>query len=378
MAITIGNGNINVNTDFKAITDIKGKLAKTGIQFDGSNVRLSAREMFMKKVTNRMPKGHIAGLMPRSKNTASMVYPADIDDEHYMKIDAFTRSKQTLNEPNGKKIIGSSIVLPIPGNLQVTFQADYENKGMGLIGAAAAGRLGAGLQGAKAISDVSERIKAKFNETGTDDQSLTQIGTAGVVTGATLLGTKAGGVLAGAIIGAGGLGALGAGVLLEQGLAINPHLAVVFRGINFREHQFTYKFVARDQSESDTIKKIIKTFQYHMLPSNDIGGSGKTVGLAFKYPDEFEISFAEKVRSSLYEIGTSVLKNMQVTYNGENLPIFFENTGAPVSIQIALQFQEVKLLTRDGFTEYGNNFGTAAIQDRAGTQLPPASNGGVS
>ncbi len=378
MAITIGNGNINVNTDFKAITDIKGKLAKTGIQFDGSNVRLSAREMFMKKVTNRMPKGHIAGLVPRSKNTASMVYPADIDDEHYMKIDAFTRSKQTLNEPNGKKIIGSSIVLPIPGNLQVTFQADYENKGMGLIGAAAAGRLGTGLQGAKAISDVSERIKAKFNETGTDDQSLTQIGTAGVVTGATLLGTKAGGVLAGAIIGAGGLGALGAGVLLEQGLAINPHLAVVFRGINFREHQFTYKFVARDQSESDTIKKIIKTFQYHMLPSNDIGGSGKTVGLAFKYPDEFEISFAEKVRSSLYEIGTSVLKNMQVTYNGENLPIFFENTGAPVSIQIALQFQEVKLLTRDGFTEYGNNFGTAAIQDRAGTQLPPASNGGVS
>lgn len=378
MAITIGNGNINVNTDFKAITDIKGKLAKTGIQFDGSNVRLSAREMFMKKVTNRMPKGHIAGLVPRSKNTASMVYPADIDDEHYVKIDAFTRSKQTLNEPNGKKIIGSSIVLPIPGNLQVTFQADYENKGMGLVGAAAAGRLGGGLQGAKAISDVSERIKAKFNETGTDDQSLTQIGTAGVVTGATLLGTKAGGVLAGAIIGAGGLGALGAGVLLEQGLAINPHQAVVFRGVNFREHQFTYKFVARDQSESDTIKKIIKTFQYHMLPSNDIGGSGKTVGLAFKYPDEFEISFAEKVRSSLYEIGTSVLKNMQVTYNGENLPIFFENTGAPVSIQIALQFQEVKLLTRDGFTEYGNNFGTAAIQDRAGTQLPPASNGGVS
>tara|TARA_E500000178_G_scaffold177429_1_gene176155 strand:- start:2686 stop:3825 length:1140 start_codon:yes stop_codon:yes gene_type:complete len=360
MAITIGNGNINVNTDFKAITDIKGKLAKTGIQFDGSNVRISAREMFMKKVTNRMPKGHIAGLMPKSKNTASMVYPADIDDEHYMKIDAFTRSKQTINEPNGKKIIGTSIVLPIPGNLQVSFQADYENKSMGLIGGAAAGRLGAGLQGAQAISDVSGRLKEKFSSLGTDDQSLTQIGTAGAVTGATLLGAKAGGLLAGAIVGAGGLGALGSGVLLEQGLAINPHLAVVFRGINFREHQFTYKFVARDQSESDTIKQIIKTFQFHMLPSNDVGGSGKTVGLAFKYPDEFEISFSEKVRSNLYEIGTSVLKNMQVTYNGENLPIFFENTHAPVSIQIALQFQEVKLLTRDGFSEYGNDYGAEA------------------
>ena len=50
MAITIGNGNVNINTDFKAITDIQGKLAKTGIQFDGSNVRISAREMFMKKL----------------------------------------------------------------------------------------------------------------------------------------------------------------------------------------------------------------------------------------------------------------------------------------------------------------------------------------
>ena len=89
MAITIGNGNVNINTDFKAITDIQGKLAKTGIQFDGSNVRISAREMFMKKVTDRLlAKGHIAGLMPKSMNTASLVYPADIDDEHYMKIDA--------------------------------------------------------------------------------------------------------------------------------------------------------------------------------------------------------------------------------------------------------------------------------------------------
>ena len=73
MAITIGNGNVNINTDFKAITDIQGKLAKTGIQFDGSNVRISAREMFLKKVTNRLPKGHIAGLMPKSMIFYSLV-----------------------------------------------------------------------------------------------------------------------------------------------------------------------------------------------------------------------------------------------------------------------------------------------------------------
>ena len=270
---------------------------------------------------------------------------------------------QTIKEPKGKKIIGTSIVLPIPGNLQVQYQADYENKSMGLIGNMAAGRIGAGATGAQAVSDTAARLSEKFGSSGLDDQTMTQAGVVGAVLGATALGGKVGGSIAAFILGAGGLTAVAQGALLEQGLAINPHLAVVFRGINFREHQFTYKFVARDQSESDTIKNIILTLRKHMLPSNAIGGSGKSPGLAFQYPDEFEISFAEKIRNNLYEIGTSVLKNMQITYNGENLPLFFENTHAPVSISIALQFQEVKLYTRDGFSEYGGDISQGAVSD---------------
>jgi hypothetical protein len=360
MAITIGNGNINLNTDFKAITDVKGKLAKTGIQFDGSNVRISAREMFMKKVTNRMPKGHIASLLPRSMNTAGLTFPSDIDDEHFIKIDAVKRSKQTINEPKGKKKILKSIVLPIPGNLQVAYQADYENKGLGIIGGASAGRVTANSIGRRSISDITNRVVNKFNNLGLDDQSLTEVGTAALVGGATVVGTRAGGALAGFLIGAGGIGSVVTGQLLQEGIAINPHLAVIFRGVGFREHGFQYKFVARNQSESDTLKNIIEAFRFHMLPSNAIGGSGTTVGLAFDYPDEFELSFSEKIKSNLYEIGTSVLKNMQVTYNGENLPIFFEDTGAPVSIALTLQFQEVKLYTRDGFSEYSSELGDAS------------------
>ena len=360
MAITIGNGNINLNTDFKAITDVKGKLAKTGIQFDGSNVRISAREMFMKKVTNRMPKGHIASLLPRSMNTAGLTFPSDIDDEHFIKIDAVKRSKQTINEPKGKKKILKSIVLPIPGNLQVAYQADYENKGLGIIGGASAGRVTANSIGRRSISDITNRVVNKFNNLGLDDQSLTEVGTAALVGGATVIGAKTGGALAGFLIGAGGIGSVVTGQLLQEGIAINPHLAVIFRGIGFREHGFQYKFVARNQSESDTLKNIIEAFRFHMLPSNAIGGSGTTVGLAFDYPDEFELSFSEKIKNNLYEIGTSVLKNMQVTYNGENLPIFFEDTGAPVSIALTLQFQEVKLYTRDGFSEYSSELGDAS------------------
>ena len=189
---------------------------------------------------------------------------------------------------------------------------------------------------------------------------FTEVGTGALVGGATVIGAKTGGALAGFLIGAGGIGSVVTGQLLQEGIAINPHLAVIFRGVGFREHGFQYKFVARNQSESDTLKNIIEAFRFHMLPSNAIGGSGTTVGLAFDYPDEFELSFSEKIKSNLYEIGTSVLKNMQVTYNGENLPIFFEDTGAPVSIALTLQFQEVKLYTRDGFSEYSSELGDAS------------------
>jgi hypothetical protein len=46
-----------------------------------------------------------------------------------------------------------------------------------------------------------------------------------------------------------------------------------------------------------------------------------------------------------------VLKSFNVTYNGENTPLFFETTGAPVSIQIQLGFQETKILTKDNLDD---------------------------
>ena len=41
---------------------MKGKLAKTGIQFDGSNVRISARNVSQESNTERGVKGQLASL----------------------------------------------------------------------------------------------------------------------------------------------------------------------------------------------------------------------------------------------------------------------------------------------------------------------------
>ena len=117
-------------------------------------------------------------------------------------------------------------------------------------------------------------------------------------------------------------------------------MAVMFKGVGFREHEFAYKFIARNMQESEQIKKIINTFKYHMHPDFFAGN------LSFSYPDEFVINFADSISSNLYSIGDCVLKNLNISYNSQGVPLFFEDTGAPVSVEITLQFQEMKIITK--------------------------------
>ena len=44
------------------------------------------------------------------------------------------------------------------------------------------------------------------------------------------------------------------------GRTVNPHMALTFKGVNFREFQFDFIFMARNENESESIRKIIKCF----------------------------------------------------------------------------------------------------------------------
>ena len=243
-------------------------------------------------------------------------------------------------------------MLPIPGNLAVAYAAQYESTGLGILGAMSAGRVGGGTLSAGA-TDAVNQIVNKVRSVNADSQSVGELVAAGgVALATTAIGSQS--MLGAALIGAGGISSVVTGQLLQAGLAINPHQAQVFRGVDFRSHQFDYKFVARNQTESNTLKNIISAFKRAMLPGNAIGSREGSAGLAFTYPEEFTLSFAPRIASYLYQIGRSVLTNFNITYNGENLPIFFETTGAPVSINLSMTFQETQVLTKDGFNSYEN------------------------
>ncbi|MEK9699122.1 MAG: hypothetical protein VW270_25315, partial [Candidatus Poseidoniales archaeon] len=259
----------------------------------------------------------------------NLFYPTDLDNEHYIMFRVMRRDRpQVLAKSTRHEV--QSITLPIPANLQVQQGTSYSDTSLGIGGALAAERIKTGdideatTSLSTALTEIIGRATEAFKTKDTD-AAVKGLGIATPAI-ATTAGSALGGGVGGLLALGGTAGGVVAGVSVDTGLALNPHLAVVFQGVGFRTHAFQYKFVARNQVESDVIKNIIYAFKYAMLPSYTAGS------LAFQYPDEFKIEFAESISEYLYDIGTCVLESVDVQYNGEGTPLFFESSGAPVSI----------------------------------------------
>lgn len=228
----------------------------------------------------------------------------------------------------------AGFALPIPYNLTTNYNAQYESKALGAIGAIAA-RVGQNYAGG--AGSITQAIK---------NANLSKADAQGALANMAIGGVEAGGAAAAGLLGSGPTGALtGAaagqavnGFLYGAGIARNPHLASVFTGVNFREHNFQYKLVAKNPKESDTIKNMIRNFKFHMAPRYKLRDH------IFEYPSTFSISL--RAGKYLFNFGESQMTNFSVNYAGEGAPAFFEDTGAPVSVVLNMTFREKTIITK--------------------------------
>lgn len=130
----------------------------------------------------------------------------------------------------------------------------------------------------------------------------------------------------------------------------NPHMAMMFKGVEFRTFPFTFQMMARNAEESVAIRAIIKSFKAAMHPAVDEANTRFWV-----YPDTFNITLysPDEFRPSpyLFQIKNAVLEHMSVDYAGSGIPSFFGENGAPVDIRMTLQFKELSELTREMIIE---------------------------
>ena len=142
----------------------------------------------------------------------------------------------------------------------------------------------------------------------------------------------------------------GTGMLAAQGIAVNNHLALTYKGpTQFRTHEFSFTFFPKNKPEADTIQSIIKDFENGMLPR--MKGMSKVAGRTlsapfFQSPRHWTIDFFKKngeKNEYLFQIGKSVITAMNINHDQQSTVSLHIEDESPVQTSLSLTFQEIEL-----------------------------------
>lgn len=129
-----------------------------------------------------------------------------------------------------------------------------------------------------------------------------------------------------------------------MGAVINKRAEQIFRSIDFRQYQFNYLFVPKNEVESMTVNDIIKMFRANMHPELNEQGDNAILLM----PSEFDIEFRYRTgqNTTIPKIATCCLREVKVNYTPIGEFIAFEGTPNPVAIVLELLFQELEPIYR--------------------------------
>ncbi len=149
------------------------------------------------------------------------------------------------------------------------------------------------------------------------------------------------------------------GMLAAQGVAINNHLALTYKGpTQFRTHEFMFSFFPKNNPDAVVIKNIIHDFEMGMLPrigKEGFTGATKVKGRTlsspfFQSPRHWTIDFMKgsgdpldaPPNNFLFKIRKSVITAMTVNHD-PNSTVSLHADGSPVQTTLSLTFQEIEL-----------------------------------
>ena len=227
---------------------------------------------------------------------------------------------------NNTRRITDSVALYLPGGVQDTTTANYNDSKTGIAGFLVA--TGAVAMGGDA-KKISESIVA---------------GTEGILKDSA---ARAIGLVA--ELG----GAEGAEQLVKKafGEADNPYMEVLFDSMSLRTFTYNFTFAPKNEQEALEVQKIIQLFRFHMAPELR-PGVNRYLGL----PSQFDLHYmylskdgATSENNFYNRIATCVLQDCDINYTPNGVKSFED--GGPVTTTMTLQFKEIELLTKDKIAE---------------------------
>ena len=225
------------------------------------------------------------------------------------------------------------IAMYIPGDaLTTSYKSEYESAQLG----------GLGAMGDRAISAMQNPVAGgidalKRNIGATTSGMQSEVGTVSLLKGAEKIE---------------GMKTL---VERKQGVVLNPFTVAAFKGpTDMRTHSYTFKMFPQDEGESADCVGIVNAFKAAMLPSHQGGENQTAPSMLFGYPDIFTISFfidgeelPKTALNPMFNVGRSVLTGCDLDFTTESVPLFFDGTQYPVSIEMKLSFMEIDVMYRE-------------------------------
>ena len=232
-----------------------------------------------------------------------------------------TSTALTLQRRNIQRT-GTAIGLYMPPSVNVSYNMDYSEGEIGVMGEALYGLFKDYQEGTLGFDSFSKQ--------------------AGLIgTGLEKLGV---GMIDKVIPGAKDLYAI------EQGAIITPRTEMMFRGTGRRSFSFSFTFIPKDRTETKIVHDIIKEFKVGMSPTFKTSGSTREMTI----PDVFSIQYMHINSQNQYinKIGKCYLKTMDVSYGGDKFVTYNEDMlaeldgVAPQKTTISLSFQELEIMDR--------------------------------
>ena len=309
-----------------------------------------------------------------SSISSKLVYPlftAGEGPKDYLKIAIATESgrgryqffgqegsKQSLRV--GAKETQSVMYLGIPPQLNVKYGMQYNNIELGAVGGTALEMLNDLAGGAS-----SESLGAKLAEG--SQKALPEL-VLGMSTGLINQAISAGGF-------AGGVTPSSAAAL-TTGSTLNPFREITFQGVQYRQHAFTMKMVAKSKDEAEVIKKIVNNLRYYMHPTlsnrnasgQNFGGIGDANNRWLGVPSYFDLSFVRfgnqqqvgRVKlnngdrlANIYQPGSCVLAGLNINFTPDGQFITGVGTDWVLAVTIQMNFRETVMLHRKALEDLG-------------------------
>ena len=210
----------------------------------------------------------------------------------------------------------TSIGLPIPGSLQFSDGASYNNTELSYKQSLLTKGIQDGVSEGSVMSGLGSIAKNLWKD-------MTGAGAGGIATG--LANTFGGSEIGGA-------------VGIATGTALNKNITSEFTATNTRQFSFQFQLIPQNVSDSNTIKTIVKTFREGLYP--------ESTGFQLKYPPKWKITFLNG--EYIPKIGETYLTEVNTSYN--NSANIWRTNGAPLETTIQVTFTETKAHTYESIT----------------------------